>query len=144
MAYRSIHISRKLQIRYKRLNSSWKYLWLFTIITAISLFLCSLIDSWKEIYIRSWFKNYYHAISDGFSGSYENYIQSLYMDSIYESAILTTIVLIAIIILILLLRFALWLLDNICSIILYFGQYMKSVLFPKSFYFIGGVLKKYL
>ena len=127
-------ISRKLKFCYHGLTSWWNYLWLFIAITALSLFLCFLISSWTLIYSNSWLKNYYHALADGFSGSYENYIQSLYMDSIYESAILTAIVLIAIIIFILLVCFALWLLDNLCSIVAYFGQYLKRYIFQGFFF----------
>lgn len=51
------------------------------------------------------------------------------MDSIYESAILTAIVLIAIIIFMSLLRFTLWLLEGLCSIVAYFGHYLKRYIF---------------
>ena len=133
-------ISRKLKFRYHGLTSWWNHLWLFIAITALSLFLCFLISSWSLIYSNSWLKNYYHALADGFSGSYENYIQSLSMDSIYESTILTAIVLIAIIIFILLVCFALWLLNNLCSVVAYFEQYLKRYIFHGFFFLLGSTV----
>lgn len=127
-------ISRKLKFRYHRLTSWWTYLWLFTAITALSLFLCFLISSWADIYGNDWFKNYYQALIHGFKGAYENYIHSLYVDSISESATLTIIVLFAIIISMTLLRLALWLLDSLCSIVTFFGQYLKRYIFHGFFF----------
>lgn len=127
-------ISRKLKFHYHRLTSWWHYLWLFTAITALSLFLCFLISSWADIYGNDWFKNYHYALIHGFKGAYENYIHSLYVDSIYESAILSILVLFAIIIFMSLPRFGLWLLDGLCPIAAYFGLYLKRYIFHGFFF----------
>lgn len=131
---RHYKISQKLHFRYHCLTSWWNYQWLFIAITALSLFLCFLISSWADIYSRDWFKNYYQALIHGFKGAYENYIHSLYVDSISESAILTIIVSSSIIIFMSLLRYALWLLDSICSIVACFGQYLKRHIFYGFFF----------
>ncbi len=128
-------ISRKLKFRYHRLTSWWNYLWLFIAITALSLFQCFLISSWTSIYSSDCFKNYYYALIHGFKGAYENYIHTLYVDSISNSATLTIIVSFAIIISMSLLRFALWLLDSMWSIIAYFGQNLKRYIF-RGFFFL--------
>ena len=135
-------ISPKLRFHYLCLTSWRSYLWLFAIITTISLFLCFFVYSWANISRHDWFIKYCHIKAHGCKGSYENYIQSLLIGSIYESALFTTIWLIAIIISMLLLRFALWLLDNLCSIIAC-GQYVRMVHFSNIFPFIGWIQKKY-
>ena len=121
-------ISRKLKFHYHRLTSWWHYLWLFTAITALSLFLCFLISSWADIYGNDWFKNYHYALIHGFKGAYENYIHSLYVDSIYESAILSILVL-----------FALWSLAFGWSMSnrSLFWTISKKVHFSRIFLFIG-------
>lgn len=121
--------SRKMKFRYQRLTSWWRYLWIFTAITAVSLYLDILIYSWTEICSGHWFKNYYHASVHGFNGSYENYLHSLYVDSIWESALLSGIGTMAIILFMLLFRFVLWLLDSLCSITVNFWRYIKKYIF---------------
>lgn len=126
--------SQKMKFRYQRLTSWWRYLWIFTAITAVSLYLDILIYSWTEIYIRDWWKNFYHVLFHGFKGTYENYIQSLYVDSIWESAIYSAVGIIAIILFMLLMRFTLWLLDRLYSLTVNFWRYIKRYIFQGFFF----------
>lgn len=131
---RDYKTSRKLKFRYQRLTSWRRYLRIFTAITAVSLYLDILIYSWTEIHIRDLFKNYYHALFHGFKGTYENYIQGLYVDSIWESAIYSAVWIIVIILFMLLMRFTLWLLDRLYSLTVNFGRYIKRYIFQGFFF----------
>lgn len=125
-------LSKKLRFRYSHLTSWQNYLWLFTTMSAISLFLCFLISSWGEIYSRNcWIKNYFYALANGFTGSYDNYIHSLYLNSISEAAIITSIVLIVLIVSMLLLRLILWILDSLCTVMSCCGQHLKRFIFQE-------------
>lgn len=140
MALSNYSISKNLKFKYKRLIGWKHYLWGYLISSAISLFICLIIVALTTIYIDityygEWFKeSYYNAIYQGINVSYEDYIRRVCLDSIWKSVILTAIGLIAIIIFMLLLRFTLWLSENLYSTIVSKVQYLKRYIFHGFFF----------
>lgn len=106
-----------IHFRYKRHVSCRFYFWQYIGITSVSLYICFLILSWYnkyEISIKGWglLKNYMYARSNGFSGTYHDFINELCINSFVEAAVLTVIGLLGVLLLLLFVRLMFWIIDR--------------------------------